>query len=375
MLNFIVDIDKILRPQITKLPSYIPIFFYSYGRKLFLKTFYNNIPKVRIELGSAYQKDLLGLKFQSNLFNAAGMFKEVFGYEVSYRQGAGAFLVGTITPLPRKGNFRFGIKHPFVPLVQSNAAINWMGLPNIGIDEALKRISQIEKKEGCPLGISISQQPELPENQAIRQLIDSLLMTSKSQVDFIELNESCPNVSHSSSLTFIGNLDKSLIDRLEIIADKFLKKRTRNLPVIVKFSNDTDLAQVRELVDTLVSMGYDGVNFGNTSTNYHELRTKIHKNDLHNFDYFTSVFGGGVSGNVLKDKSLELCKMALQSIPKALTKEFVVIRTGGVENHKDLIKSNDVGIYLNQWFTGYFEMFSKHKHNLYKIVLGDENKD
>ena len=366
MISILTKFDNIARPFLLKFPSYIPTFIYSYSRKFFLKQMYSSLPKKSITLPSYVQRQFWGLNFQSNLFNAAGMFKDVWGYELSYRHGAGAFLCGTITPKPRKGNIKMGIKHPFIPLEKSKSAINWMGLPNIGIEIALQRISKIEKRIGCPIGISISAQPEDSEPKSIFELIDALKMIENSQVDFVELNESCPNVNHSNSIEKFGNLANNLVERLEIISKSFLRKRNRNLPVVVKFSNDTNPNQVDELVELLVNLGFDGINFGNTSTNYSELRELIDKDERKNFDFFTKNFGGGVSGLVLKDKSLNLCNKAIQkrnSLP--LQREFVVIRTGGIQKWDELQNSNIIGVNLNQWFTGYFENFSKYGHYIY----------
>lgn len=369
MIELITKFDNILRPIVLKLPAFLPILVYSYGRKLFLQQLFNSLPKQKIAISDNLQREFWDIKFQSNLFNAAGMFKEVLGYELCYRQGAGAFLCGTITPKARKGNIKMGIKHPFIPLLKSKSAINWMGLPNIGIENALHRIAKIEKKIGCPIGLSISAQPENSQQSAIIELIEAFKLIEKSQVDFIELNESCPNVAHSHSGEKIGNLDKNLIDRLELISNEFLKKRMRNLPVIVKFSNDTNPNQVDELVELLLNLNFDGINFGNTSTNYNLIKEMLHKQDYRNFEFFTRNFGGGVSGSVLKNQSLHLCSIAIQKkISIANSSQFVIVRTGGIENSEDIQKSNDVGIDLNQWFTGYFEMFSKYGHNCYSKI-------
>lgn len=370
ILQILTKFDNLLRPLVLKLPSYIPVLVYSYGRKFFLNQLFNSIPAEKVILPPECKQEYLGLEFQSNLFNAAGIFKEVYGYELCYRQGAGAFLVGTITPKPRIGNVKYGIKHPFIPLQRSKAAINWMGLPNVGIDEALKRIKNIEKKSGCPIGISISSQPDSEPVGAIQELNDTFLKIEHSQVDFIELNESCPNVAHSHSEERVGKLDKSLVDRLEILSKKFLIKRKKKLPVIVKFSNDIDPEQVEELIQLLVNLKFDGINFGNTSINYSKIREQLNPIDLRNFDYFKNHFGGGVSGAVLREKSLNLCRIAAAEFEKIANKsDFLVIRTGGIDSKDDIKKSNEIGVNLNQWFTGYFETFSKYGNNCYLNVL------
>lgn len=370
MLQILTKFDNFARPLVLKLPSYFPTYIYSYGRKVFLNKLFHSIPNEKVKLPPENKQEFLGLEFQSNLFNAAGIFKEVYGYELCYRQGAGAFLIGTITPKPRDGNKKYGIKHPFIPLQKSQTAINWMGLPNVGIDEAFLRIQKIEKKIGCPIGLSVSAQPDSEPVKAIEELIESLKKIEHSQVDFIELNESCPNVIHSHSEHKIGNLDKSLVDRLESISNNFLVKRKRNLPVFVKFSNDTEPSQVGELIQLLTTLKFDGINFGNTSTNYSEIRERLQVVDIKNFDYFTNHFGGGVSGAVLREKSFTLSKIAIKEIERMdSSANFLIIRTGGIESNADLTASNDIGVSLNQWFTGYFDAFSRYGNDCYLKVL------
>lgn len=376
MLHILTKFDSIARPIVLKLPGLIPVFFYSYGRKLFLNQLFKSTPKKKIEIPIVFQREFWGIKFQSNIFNAAGIFKEIYGYELCYRQGAAAFLVGTITPRARVGNTKKGIKHPFIPLHNSHSAINWMGLPNVGIDEALSRISKIEKKKGCPIGVSISSQPDDPESQAIKELIEVFKLIEQSQIDFIELNESCPNVAHAHSNEQIGNLDKGLVDRLELISKSFLTQRKRLLPVVVKFSNDTAIEQVDELVELLINLKFDGINFGNTSTKYSEIQNQLNESDIRNFQNFTQTFGGGVSGSILRGKSLLLCNVAAEKSKQIEKKtEFIVIRTGGIENENDIFESNSKGIHLNQWFTGYFEAFSEYGHYCYSSVLILKNKN
>lgn len=368
--EILAKIDFYLRRSIVATDPYLASFFYSYSRKLFLKLFYEDSNFEKVEIPEKYLTEVFGLIFQSPIFNAAGIFKEVDGYEVAYKQGAGAFLIGTITPKLRKGNFKKGILHPFIPLASTSSAINWMGLPNLGFGEASERIKKIEKHNGCPIGISISFQPDSTYPESMNEIIEGFQLFERSQVDFIELNESCPNVAHHHDVETIGLLDKSLVSRLEELSQKFLKNRKRNLPIFVKFSNDTNPEQLIELIDLLIELGFDGINLGNTSTSYSEYLTKIDLKDKDNFKYFTETFGGGVSGTLLKEKSLNLSKIAAEYVcKKDLNREFVVIRTGGVESSEDIQVTLQSGIQMINWFTGYFENFSQNGHKLYQKIL------
>lgn len=356
--------EHVLRPRLSFVSPSLYTKLYSNNRSAFLRLLYSLQNNPYYTPSPSLSKTLWGIHFQQPLFNAAGMFKNGEGYEFVASQGAGAYLAGTSTSRPRNGNKKNGIYHPFTTYPKSKAASNWLGLPNLGHKEIHKNISKIQKVDGCPIGVSVSSTPEIDTQIALKELIDGLHLFQDSQVDFIELNESCPNVTgHTKSESV---LDEHLIERLTEIATNFLSLRKRNLPVIVKFSNDTSLNQVPELIDTLLQFGFDGVNFGNTSTQYAKYREKIHFSEQYRYDYFTQTFAGGLSGEILKQSSYDLSSVAvkhLQSIKT--TKEFHCIRTGGIDSISDLTRT-EYSPSLFQWYTGYFDKLSQYGLNIYK---------
>ncbi len=370
MTDLIASVESTLRPMLTGLPPKFFIKLYSSGRKSFLKYLVKDLPGQRFLPLSEYRLKLWGLDFACGLFNAAGMFKLGEGYELCASQGAGAYLAGTSTYTPRVGNSLNGVTHPFCPYPHSGAASNWMGLPNNGHRWLAKQLSEIEKKPYCPVGVSLSGDPGLPDNEVVSGLIEGFQLFDKADVDFIELNESCPNVSHEHSETDSSGLEKGLINRLEAISDKFLKQRGRNLPVIIKLSNDTDPALVEAFINLAAELGFNGVNFGNTSVNYERHIAKIDDKDRQNFEFFVSKYGGGISGRPLSRVSLNLSSHAVEIVSKInITREFHIIRTGGIEKREELDSSIENGILLNQWFTGYFDAFAENGHKLYRRLF------
>ncbi len=362
--------DAVFRPIVSKLPARLNSAIYSNGRKLFLSKLANDLPETPFIPDSSHNIKLWELNFGCGLFNAAGMYKLGEAYEVVARQGAGAYLAGTTTSQARLGNTKFGINHPFMPYSHSASASNWMGLPNEGHAVVAKRLAQIGHKKNCPIGISVSSAPELSGKGALDGLLEGFKLYDEAAVCFIELNESCPNVPHEHGEQEKGSLDSKLIERLEYLSQHFLKKRIRHLPVIVKFSNDTDIDQIPALVDVLVDLGFDGINLGNTSTQYERFRQDIDPRDYKNYDFFINAFGGGLSGRILKENSLLLAGEAAKYIKtKNIPQEFHVIRTGGIETKQDLEASKAKGIALNQWFSGYFDQFAKYGHKVYEEVL------
>ncbi len=342
---------------------------YSLGRKFFVAQLVHENAFEKFHVPEELNLKLWDITFANPLFNAAGMFKKGEGYRLAVNQGAGAYLAGTTTSLPRSGNRKNSVIHPFIPYPYSSSASNWMGLPNESHEIIARRLYQIDKSPKCPIGASIALDAELDEKSALEGLLSGFNLYDRARVDFIELNESCPNVSHHDS-DISNPLDDALIRRLEIVSKQFLKKRNRNLPVIVKFSNDIEPDSIPALIDVLIDNGFDGINLGNTSTQYSKFEPTIDRRDKHFYEYFTSTFGGGLSGSILKENSYRIASIAAAYIKeKNLKKEFHVIRTGGVSDIHDIKDSKQAGIPLNQWFSGYFESFAKYGHDLYKEIF------
>ena len=315
-------------------------------------------------------RTLWGLKFRSPIMNAAGIYKNGTVYETSYRQGAGAFLGGTGTLHQRNGNVKKAIRWPFLPLPQSGAALNWMGLPNDGDTNVAEVARGFEKQEGFPIGWSVMAPPDLEGEKKLAALVQSMHLYMDAGVDFLEMNESCPNTEEGALQ------DSGLEERLQYVKKNFLDKRERKIPVIVKFSNDTEDERVEELMSLLFKLDFDGINFGNTSTKYAEHLVEIDEKERSAYKYFTSSrrfgVGGGLSGRPLKERSLALATHAAKYLKAHPPKhEFHVIRTGGIENSGDLRATLDAGISLCQWYTGYFEAFTEHGHAVYKKMYAE----
>jgi len=359
------------RPLLLRLPHHYAVSFYSNQKKKFIARFaedYQNIRPQRlnnIKYEFSHESRLWDIDFGFPLFNAAGMFKKGEGYYTVAMQGAGAWLAGTTTGLARNGNFKSGILHPFAPLPSSKSSVNWMGLPNEGHNIVANRISHLQKMPNCPIGVSLSSDTAIKESEALKLLVNGLKMYEISGADFAEINESCPNTGEERSS--LNSIDPQLTNRLEYIRDNFLQKRQKNFPLIIKLSVDTDSKLVPSLINLLIEMGFDGVNFGNTSTEYSNILEQISAKEKGLFEYFTSEFGGGVSGQPLKKHSIELVKIASEHLKnKNLNKEFHIVRTGGIANSEDLSESLKSGASLCGWYTGYFSQFSVHGHELYR---------
>lgn len=361
-------IESKIRPNMMWLPPHFITNLYSTQKLKFLNNFFKEVPeKHLIENQNVI---FWGINFNIPIFNAAGMFKNGYGYQLVANQGAGAYLCGTTTAEVRKGNLKDGIYLPFTPYPNSGSASNWMGLPNEGHSIVAKRLSEIQKVKGCPIGASVSITGDTNLRENLEQLIDGIKLYDKANIDFIEFNESCPNVADVHHKIEVNDLDRDLIKRMEFVSSNFLSKRNRKLPLILKLSNDTNPDLIPAMIDIMIDLNFDGLNLGNTSTDYINLKSKINPKDKKSFKYFTENFGGGLSGNIVKEKSLNLVSVAANYLKtKKLSYEFHLIRTGGIENYLDFAKSIESGASLCQWYTGYFSNFAKNGHKLYDMLL------
>ncbi len=363
----LAKLERRIRAIAVLLPPKFVVSTYSKGRLDFLKKLEKDIPEYNYIPDEKYSRVLWNIKFRSPIMNAAGMFKNAESYNVVARQGAAAYLGGTGTWNPRQGNEKEGVYLAFAPYPRSHSASNWLGLPNDGDEINSKRAKNLDRISDCPIGWSIMGSPDLKGEEKLKYLVNGMKLYEKAGIDFLEINESCPNTAHGKPQ------DDNLVNRLKYIKEHFLDQRTRNLPAIVKFSNDTKVEQISMLLDILFEFGFDGVNFGNTSTDYERRRKEIAESEKKLYDFFTKTFGGGVSGKPLKESSLELASRAVQYLNAGKPQqEFHIIRTGGIETLKDILDSEQAGISLNQWFTGYFENFSLYGHDLYRKLLEEK---
>jgi len=217
-----------------------------------------------------------------------------------------------------------------------------MGLPNLGHAAVAKKISQIQKINKCPIGASIAEDPNtIDEIKRIDEVIEGIILYEKAGADFIEINFSCPNVTEHHT--------KSDNNSIHLIYEKYIKKRSNFIPIIAKYSNDIQPDTITNTIDLLIDSGFSGINLGNTSTKYDQYLPLIDKKDTNNYHTFTKTFGGGLSGDILKQNSLSICTLASKYIKtKTLSKEFHCIRTGGISTKNDIISSQNEGIPINQ---------------------------
>ncbi|MEM6457247.1 MAG: hypothetical protein AAF772_19315 [Acidobacteriota bacterium] len=360
--------DARFRPLLVRLPAPLAVALYARGRRLFHDRFVRARPRPYAP-PAALARTVAGVRFRAPLYNAAGLFKDGRGYRLVASQGAGAFLAGTTTSRRRRGNRRAGVRLPFAPYPRSGAASNWLGLPNPGHAAVARRLARIQPVDGCPIGVSLSFDPDIADADArLEALVVGLRSYDAAGVAFVEINESCPNTEDADD----ASVD-ALIARVASLGEAFLAHRSRALPVFVKLSCDTPPALLPRLLDALIEAGFDGAVLGNTSTDYSRHRASIEPSERALYDHFSARFGGGVSGRPLAADALRLIETAAEHLARAGdgdgNRPFALVRVGGVATADDLRASLDAGASLAQWYTGLFARFADHGHGLYRHLF------
>ena len=143
------------------------------------------------------------MKLTNRLGTAAGLDKDGDFIDCLGALGFGFLEVGTVTPLPQKGN----PKPRIFRLFKENAVINRLGFNNKGVDHLVKRLKARHYKGivGVNIGANKDSQDE--------KRIDDYLQCFKKvcdYADYITINISSPNTPGLRDLHTIDNI-KSLM--------------------------------------------------------------------------------------------------------------------------------------------------------------------
>ncbi len=180
-----------------------------------------NLQKLRVEIK--------GLIFRNPTILASGILSNTAGLikRMVFEGGAGGVTFKTITLNPRKG-----YDNPVIAVVKAGL-INSMGLPNPGLDEALKEIIEAKRilPPDTPLIVSFASS-DPTEAQYIAGKLE------EAKADAIEFNLSCP---HAKKLGLVLSQDMKLV---ELLIESI--KSTTKIPLFVKLGlqdNIVDLAK------------------------------------------------------------------------------------------------------------------------------------
>ena len=295
------------------------------------------------------EREVFGLKFKNPVGLAAGFDKDANLFDELAAFGFSFIEIGTVTPLPQKGNS----KPRLFRLKDDNALINRMGFNNQGLESVISRLRR--KKSDVIIGGNIGKNKITDNSQAIN---DYEICFEKlfPFVDYFSVNVSSPNTPGLRDLQQKEPL-KALLFRLQELNE--LKDNRK--PILLKIAPDLTNVQLDDIISIVSETNIDGIIATNTTINRNGLKTP--KNKLDNIGQ------GGLSGKPLKSRSTEVIKY----LSNKSKKSFPIIGVGGIHSPYDAIEKINAGATLVQLYTGFVYEGPKLIKKINKYILKNED--
>jgi dihydroorotate dehydrogenase len=262
-----------------------------------------------------------GLSFPNPVGLAAGFDKNAACPLGALKLGFGFVEVGSITPLPQKGNPRPRLFR----LVEDRALINRMGFNNQG----LQRVSQSLRSSARGIvGVNIG------ANKNSSDVVSDYLFGLAALNDiahYLVLNISSPNTPGLRTLQARGRL-KELLERLTAARNDFSAPR----PLLLKIAPDLSDGEIDDIAELALANAIDGLIVSNTTLSRPPLVSPHAKEP------------GGLSGAPL----FELSTRKLARIFRATSGRLPLIGSGGVCSAETAWQKLRAGAALVQLYTG-----------------------
>lgn len=285
--------------------------------------------------------DAFGLRFRNPVGLAAGYDKDGLALNGLAALGFGHIEIGTVTPLPQRGN----PKPRVFRLLEDEAVINRMGFPSRGAAylrrQLTPKISPFDyvfrrraPKRSFVLGVNIGKNKDTPNEEAALDYL-ALVQDFAPHADYLTVNVSSPNTAGLRRLQGRDALEELL---MQIHKQRGLEERNLNkrLPILVKLSPDLTPSELEQSLDAVLQTGMDGVILTNTTVAREGVRSSL------------GVETGGLSGSPLRVKS----EAALRRAVKCVRGKIPIVSAGGIMNPNDAKRRLEMGAALVQIYTG-----------------------
>mgnify|MGYP001187168309 FL=1 len=272
--------------------------------------------------------NLLKKNFYNPLGLAAGFDKNAEAIEGEFNLGFGFVELGTVTPMPQKGN----PKPRVFKIPEYEAVIQRLGFNNDGLERFLDNIKKyrINNKNNI-IGANIGKNKNTSNiNNDYKILFESI----SPFVDYITINISSPNTEGLRDLQKKGNIENLL--------ETITKCNKKNLPTFIKISPDIDDNNLKNICKICIKEdSISGLVISNTTISRESLHSKQIRNS------WKILEKGGLSGPPIKN----LSNIIIEKVFKLTQGKILIIGVGGISTGKDAYEKISLGCNLVQIYT------------------------
>jgi dihydroorotate oxidase len=245
---------------------------------------------------------IAGVEFKNPVMTASGTFGSGMEYsEFVDLNCLGAVVTKGVANVPWEGNPTPRVMETY------GGMLNAIGLQNPGIEVFIERDIPFLKQFDTRIIVNVC-------GRTVEDYIEVVEKLGDQPVDMLEINVSCPNVSHGG-IAFGQNPD-CLYD-----ITKQIKAKAKQ-PIIMKLSpNVTDITEMARAAE---SAGSDALSLINTITGM--------KIDIHKRAFALANKTGGLSGPAIKPVAVRMVYQAAQAV------KIPIIGMGGIANAEDAIE-------------------------------------
>ncbi|MDX1921010.1 MAG: quinone-dependent dihydroorotate dehydrogenase [Candidatus Caenarcaniphilales bacterium] len=290
-----------------------------------LHKFQNFFIRDKINDSEKLKVNVAGINFPNRIGLAAGMDKSCEAPLAWQGLGFGHVEMGSVTFHPQDGN----PKPRLFRLPEEKSLLNRMGFNNPGASVVAARLAETKKNKKflVPLGINIGKS-RVVDPKKFSEVIEDYLGTVKlvqAHADYLVINVSSPNTPGLRE----WQSPKQLFELLSPI------KQIAKKPLFLKISPDIETSSLEDILRVATEIKVDGIIATNTTVS----RDGAPK--------WAKMETGGISGALLKQKSLEITKWLAQNKPA----EMALISVGGISTADDVRERLALGANLVQVYS------------------------
>lgn len=276
-------------------------------------------------------REVFGIRFPNPVGFAAGLDKHGLALRGLEAIGFGFGEVGTITPLPQRGNDRPRIFR----LPEDRCAINRLGFNSVGASEVAHNMT-MRGMPSIPIGVNVGMNKNTSLDNAAHDYIAGLRWMYPF-ASYFTFNTSSPNTPGLRKLQDRGRLDELLQygqQTLQVLAAEYGHKKK---PLVVKVAPDLTHEAMIDVLDVLLARQVAGIIVGNTTIERPGVLRSSAKTEV-----------GGLSGPPLYEKTRMWTRFIKRHAPT-----LPIIAVGGIDTPWKALDLIEVcGASLVQIYTG-----------------------